>query len=218
MTIHWDIGFSQKISKIISKPSITELQSIFQDRDQGASGYLPTDAEGTTELEPSPEPSPTPNPEPTPIPNETEKSPQTQPKEEAKTANHSIETDLFSRKGNKRLIGKEGITNYIFEGNKKLSRNNADIIINFKPKEGDKIWLDKMHMVRNKTRLAQCNSMNRLKKLAKTNRELIYFKKSGFLYINGNGKDDWMGEPDEGGLLGILKGKPQLKNNHINLF
>ena len=225
--------FTENISKIISKPSITELQSIFQDGDKGLSGYVPTNSDDSSEPEPAaipapepePEPStatspsPEPEPEPTPIPDDIETTAPTQHEEESKTETVIQELDLFSRKGKKKLKGKKGVTNFIFKGNEKLRKKNADVIINFNPKEGDRIWLDQeAYGLENKAKVVKCNSRNRLRKLAKTNHELIYFKKKGFLYINGNGKDSWMGEPDEGGLLAILKGKPQLRNNHIDFL
>ena len=211
------------------------MQSIFQDGDKGLSGYVPTNSDDSSEPEPAaipapepepePEPStatspsPEPEPEPTPIPDDIETTAPTQHEEESKTETVIQELDLFSRKGKKKLKGKKGVTNFIFKGNEKLRKKNADVIINFNPKEGDRIWLDQeAYGLGNKAKVVKCNSRNRLRKLAKTNHELIYFKKKGFLYINGNGKDSWMGEPDEGGLLAILKGKPQLRNNHIDFL
>ena len=49
--------FTDNISKIMSKPSLESLQSIFKDGDVGMSGYVPSNGE------PKPVPTPTPIPE-----------------------------------------------------------------------------------------------------------------------------------------------------------
>jgi hypothetical protein len=75
--------FEDHLSKVISKPSITSLESIFQDGDTGVSGYqpsTPTDDDPTPEPTPEPTPDPTPEPTPEPTPDPTpEPTPEPEP-------------------------------------------------------------------------------------------------------------------------------------------
>ena len=65
---------------------------------------------------------------------------------------------------------------------------------------------------------AKAKSKRKLNKFAKSDVDLIYYQKKGFLYINGNGEDKGFGDLDEGGLLAVLKGKPSLKAGDIQLI
>ena len=65
---------------------------------------------------------------------------------------------------------------------------------------------------------AKTKSKRKLNKLAKSDVDLIYFQRKGFLYLNGNGEDKGFGDFDEGGLLAVLKGKPSLTADDIQLM
>ena len=54
-----------------------------------------------------------------------------------------------------------------------------------------------------------------LKQLAQKDYDFIYFEKKGQLFLNGNCTAKGFGETEEGGLLAILKGKPDLKATDI---
>jgi hypothetical protein len=160
---------------------------------------------------PLPEPTITPIPEPTPLP--------------ASTTNVMVpiienkQVDVYCGKGRKKLRGKPGITNFIFDKSEKFIRKNADHIIKFNRKEDDSIHLDQeLYGLSDDWRFAKTRSKRRLNRLAKSDVDLIYFQKKGFLYLNGNGEDRGFGNRTEGGLLAILKGQPSLGAADIQLI
>ena len=258
--------FTENISKIISKPSLESLQSIFKDGDAGVSGYVPTDGESTpaptptpipekeeetvpapdaatpdnsepltpaptpepattpiSEQTPIPEPTPisesTPIPEPTPTPLPTTLTDDAEPSDPVVLPIESEEVNLYCGKGMKKLKGKPGVTNFIFNKLEKFSNKNVDQITRFNRKENDMIHLDeKLYGLSGDWGFAKAKSKRKLNKFAKSDVDLIYFQKKGFLYINGNGEDKGFGDLDEGGLLAVLKGKPSLKIGDIQLI
>ena len=231
--------FTENMSKIISKPSLESLQSIFKDGDAGVSGYVPTDGESTPAPTPTPipekeeqsvpapdaatpdnsEPSTTPVLEPTPTPLPTAPTDVTQPSDPVVPPIESKELDLYCGKGRKKLKGKPGVTNFIFDKLEKFSKKNADHIVKFNRNENDMIHLDQeLYGMSDDWGFAKTKSKRKLNKFAKSDVDLIYFQRKGFLYINGNGEDKGFGDLDEGGLLAVLKGKPSLKAGDIQLI
>ena len=217
--------FTENISKIISKPSLVSLQSIFKDGDAGLSGYVPTDGEST----PAPTPTPIADQEeeavPSPdagTPDKSEPTPPTlvtEPADPLVPPIESNEVDLYCGKGRKKLKGKPGVTNFIFDKLEKYSKRNADHLIKFNRNENDMIHLDgKMYDLPDDWGFAKTKSKRKLSKFAKSDVDLIYFQRKGFLYVNGNGEDKGFGDLDEGGLLAVLKGKPSLKAGDIQLI
>ena len=202
------------------------MQSIFKDGDAGVSGYVPTDGESTPAPTPTPipekeeesvpapdaatpdnsEPSTTPILEPTPTPLPTVPTDVAQPSDPVVPPIESKELDLYCGKGRKKLKGKPGVTNFIFEKLEKFSEKNADHIVKLNRKEDDMIHLDeKLYGLPDDWCFAKTKSKRKLIKLAKSDVDLIYFQKKRFLCINCNGKDKGFGDLDEGGLLAILK-------------
>ena len=57
----------------------------------------------------------------------------------------------------------------------------------------------------------------KLARLAESNVDIVYFKNK-HLYLNTNGKEKGFGDPGESGLLAILKGKPQLGQNSLEII
>ena len=53
---------------------------------------------------------------------------------------------------------------------------------------------------------------------SKENYDFVYFEKKGRLFFDGNGSDKKWGNSDEGGLVAILKGMPQLTAEDITLL
>ena len=217
--------FTDNISKIISKPSLESLQSIFKDGDAGVSGYVPTDGEST------PAPTPTPIPEkeeesvPTPDAATPDKSEPTTPSSDQEPSDPLVppierkEVDLYCGRARKKLKGKPGVTNFIFDKLEKFSKRNADHIIKFNRKENDMIHLDEeLFGLSDDWGYAKTKSKRKLNKFAKSDVDLIYFQRKGLLYLNGNGEDKGFGDFDEGGLLAVLKGKPSLTADNIQLI
>lgn len=118
----------------------------------------------------------------------------------------SKEGDLYCGKGRKKLKGKPGVTNFIFNKLEKFSKKNADHIVKFYLKKNDIIHLDeKLYGLSDDWEFAKAKSKRKLNKLAKSDVDLIYFQKKGYLYFNGNDEDRGFGNRNESGLLAILK-------------
>ena len=196
--------FEDHLSKVISKPSITSLESIFQDGDTGVSGYQPSTP---TDDDPTPEPTPDPTPEPTPEP-------------EPIDVRKDLITTIFSGRGKSKLRGTEGQTNFSFKMKEKFRTKNVDIIINFNSFEADRILLNqaKYTTIEDKIKFKKAKSKKQLRHLAKKDIDVIYYEKLGRLYFNGNGDLDGFGNKNEGGLLAILKGSPTLAANDFQIM
>ena len=126
---------------------------------------------------------------------------------------------VLSGKGRTKLRGKKGETNFILETLEPFTKKNADLIIQFKGSEKDHILIDPnisdSLSSDSGISFASTKSKKSLKQLSQKNYDLIYFEKKGELFLNGNGTAKGFGETDEGGLLAILKGKPNLKATDI---
>ena len=128
-------------------------------------------------------------------------------------------SDVISGQGRKKLNGKAGATDFIFETREAFSKKNADQVLGFKGSESDRILIDPIissSLTANSgLSFASTKSKKGLKQLALKDYDLIYFEKKGQLFLNGNGTGKGYGDSDEGGLLAILKGKPSLKATDI---
>ena len=183
--------FEDYLSKVISKPSEARLQSIFKDGDLGVSGYQTATPGATTSID-------------------------------TDTDNTTISSSSFevlSGKGRKKLRGQNGSTNFILETREPFTKKNADQIIQFKGSEKDRILIDPIISdslsANSEPSFTSTKAKKSLKQLAKKDYDFIYFEKKGQLFLNGNGTAKGFGETEEGGLLAILKGKPDLKATDI---
>jgi len=61
-----------------------------------------------------------------------------------------------------------------------------------------------------KINFASAKKKKELKLLSKQDYDFVYFEKKGRLYFDGNGSKKNWGSSDEGGLVAVLKGKPEL--------
>ena len=57
-----------------------------------------------------------------------------------------------------------------------------------------------------------------LKQFSKEDYDFVYFEKKGLLFFDGNGAEKNWGNSSEGGLVAILKGKPELTAEDITLL
>jgi len=180
--------FEDYLSKVISKPSEARLQSIFKDGDLGVSGYQIDSSETT-------------------------------PSDTDNTTVSSSSFEVLSGKGRSKLKGQKGSTNFILETREPFTKKNADQIIQFKRSEKDRILIDPIISdslaANSELSFASTKSKKSLKQLAQKDYDFIYFEKKGQLFLDGNGTAKGFGETEEGGLLAILKGKPNLKATDI---
>ena len=182
---------------------------------------------------PTPEPTPatvlTPTPEPPPTPSlELPPSPLSPPIDGDFS---SLPPDLWlsqthdviiqSVRGKGKLKGKKGADAFYFNSFEAFTKKSADKIIGFKASQ-DTIAVspDAFPALEGVSaiRFASTKSKKELKQLSKEDYDFVYFEKKGRLYFDGNGAEKNWGNSDEGGLVAILKGKPELTSFDIKLL
>ena len=181
--------YKENISKVISKPSLDDISSIYQDGDIGFSGY-------TSE---------------TNLANASDPDSVAGTESEVDTANPS---NLDSVTG----IGSEvsGAMNEIhIKAPKKYKNKYANKIRNFNP-SADTLEIDSNNFkIDDSPTFTSGKNKKRIKKLAKKDFDFLYDEKKGGLYFNENGSDKGFGE---GGIIAILKGAPELTSGNIDFI
>ena len=183
--------FKNQISKVISKPSRTDLEEIFQDGDTGASGYKPShetpvrsDSKDTT---------------PEGHVHEVHAGAKRKKLRSGKTSTDFIfdHAESLSKRNADHIIG--------------FNSNKGDrILLDTKtypalPQKG-------------KLSLESARSKKEFKQLSAENIDLIYFESKGQLFLNSNGSQHGFGNKQEGGLLAVLKGGPSLSLVNIEII
>ena len=165
--------------------------------------------------EPTPEPVPTPTPEPTPAPVPT---PTPEPTPEPEPYDGIIQ----SVRGKGKLKGTKVADFFTFDSFEKFTKKSADKIIGFNASQGDTIAVspDAFPALRGVSGIsfASTRSKKEFKQMSKEDYDFVYFEKRGRLYFDGNGAEKNWGNSDEGGLVAILKGKPELTVEDITLL
>ena len=181
--------YKENISKVISKPSLDDISSIYQDGDIGFSGYT-----SETNLTYASDPDSVAGTE-----------------SEVDTANPS---NLDSVTG----IGSEvsGAMNEIhIKAPKKYKNKYANKIRNFNP-SADTLEIDSNNFkIDDSPTFASGKNKKAIKKLAKKDFDFLYDEKKGGLYFNENGADKGFGD---GGIIAILKGAPDLTSDHLEFI
>ena len=179
----------------------------FQDVDQRALRQI-WDA-STVTPEPTPAPVPTPTPEPEPEPNP-----------EAKPEPYDGIIESVSGKG--KLKGTKVADAFTFDSFEAFTKQSADKIIGFNASQGDTIAVSSIAFPGLKgvsdISFASTRSKKEFKQMSKEDYDFVYFEKKGRLYFDGNGAEKNWGNSDEGGLVAILKGKPELTVEDITLL
>jgi len=97
-----------------------------------------------------------------------------------------------------------------------------DKIINFNPSDGDKIGVSSSAFPSlsdvGEINFASTGSKKELKLLSKEGYNFIYHENSGRLFYNGRPGHKGWGDHEEGGLVAILKGKPELTSDDIMIL
>ena len=207
-------GSFQKIEIELAEPA-EEIADI-------ETGVIPEELP-TIESIPETESTPTPISEPTTITNTTP----TTSSEPTTTTNTTTTIDptitselepydtiIKSVSGKGKLKGTKAADAYIFDAFETFTKKAADKIIGFDSSEGDTIAISAVAFPgldgESKIEFASTNSKKKLKQLSKKSLDFVYFEKKGQLYYDGNGSDKKWGDSNEGGLVAILKGKPEL--------
>ena len=132
----------------------------------------------------------------------------------------SLEADniIFSVQGKGKLKGSTGIDEFRFDIFDEFKKKKADKIKGFKP-DYDFLTFTNRSIPQltgdAPISFAKAKNRKRLIRLSKKNYDFIYYEKKGRLYWDSNGTDKKWGDPNEGGLIAILKGKPELNMNDI---
>ena len=167
--------------------------------------------------EPTPAPVPTPTPEPTPAPVPTP-TPEPEPEPEPEPYDGIIQ----SVRGKGKLKGTKGADAFTFDSFESFTKQSADKIIGFNASQGDTIAvsLDAFPALKGVSDInfASTRRKKEFKQLSKEDYDFVYFEKRGRLYFDGNGAEKNWGNSDEGGLVAILKGKPELTIEEITLL
>ena len=176
-------------------------------------------------LEPTPDPTPTLVPTPSPEPNSapipiptSEPAPEPEPASEPEPYDGIIE----SVRGKGKLKGTNVADAFTFDSFDRFTQKAADKIVGFDASEGDTIAVSQYAFPAlkgtSKIKYASTNKMKRLKLLSKQDYDFVYFKKKGRLYFDGNDRDNNWGDTNEGGLVAVLKGKPELSSEDLTLL
>ena len=124
--------------------------------------------------------------------------------------------------GKGKLKGTTGADAFTFDSFEAFTKQSADKIIRFNASQGDTIavspnafpYLTGVSAIS----FASTKSKKKLKQLARDDYDFVYFEKKGRLYFDGNGTEKNWGNSSEGGLVAILKGKPELTVEDITLL
>ena len=150
-----------------------------------------------TTQEPEPEPVPTPEPEP-------------------------YDSIIESVRGKGKLKGTNSADAFTFDSFDIFTKKAADKIIGFDASEGDTIAVSAVAFPglegASSISFASTNSNKKLRQLSKYDIDFVYFEKKGQLYFDGNGSNKNWGDSEEGGLVAILKGKPEVSMDDFTLL
>jgi len=145
-----------------------------------------------------------------------------------RTSNKTTDSDttdqgiIESVSGRGKLKGTSTADAFTFTSFESFTKKSADKIIGFDSRQGDTIAVssDAFPSLKgnSKIRFTVTNSKKKLKQLSKQGFDFLYFEKKGRLYFDGNGAGKNWGNPNEGGLVAILQGKPDLTASDFTLM
>lgn len=129
---------------------------------------------------------------------------------------------IKSVSGTGKLKGTSTADAFTFGSFESFTKKSADKIIGFDSRQGDTIAVssDAFPSLKGNSeiRFTVTNSKKELKQLSKQGFDFLYFGKKGRLYFDGNGAGENWGNPNEGGLVAILQGKPDLTASDFTLL
>ena len=135
----------------------------------------------------------------------------------------SFGSDKISGKGGKdTLIGGVGADEFSFDVFDIFKKKLADEIVDFNTNEGDFLSFSPTAMpglgLNDAVSFVSASSKKQLKNYSKQDYDFVFFEKKGKLYYNGNGTEKKWGDPSEGCIVAILKGKPELTAGDFTLL
>ena len=119
-------------------------------------------------------------------------------------------------------MGTTGADAFTFDTFDFYTKNNADRIIGFDSSQGDTIVVNPnaFSALQGSTDFSftSVETKKKLRRISKKDYDFVYFEKRGRLYFDGNGSDKNWGSENEGGLVAIIRGKPELSATDIALL
>lgn len=187
----------REISSLVQDGNYLDLNSALTlAQTYEASGATPTPTQ-TPNLDPNSTPAPTPTPDP-------------------------YDGIIKSVRGKGKLKGTNLADIFTFDNIDVFTQYAADRIIGFNSKQGDSIAVSSnaFPSLKGASRLKYVSTKKKkeLKKLSKKGYDFVYFEKKGRLYFDGNGTAKNWGSTDEGGLVAILQGNPDLTKSEFILL
>lgn len=129
---------------------------------------------------------------------------------------------IKSIRGKGKLKGTKAADTFTFDSFEAFTKKAADKIIRFNSRQGDTIAVSSHAFPSlkdySKIKFESTNRKKELSKLSKQDYDFVYFEKKGRLYFDGNGTGKNWGNTNEGGLVAILQGKPDLTLDDFKLL
>ena len=129
---------------------------------------------------------------------------------------------IKSVQGKGKLRGTEFADAFTFESFDVFTKKSADKVIGFDASQGDSIAVSPNAFPElqgaSKISFVSTKKGKELRLLSKQDYDFVYFEKKGRLYFDGNGTDKYWGANNEGGLVAILKRKPELSVQDFTLL
>lgn len=129
---------------------------------------------------------------------------------------------IKSVRGKGKLKGTDVANAFTFDSLDVFTKKGADKIIGFNSSQGDSIVISPEAFPELQTSseidFASTKNKKKLNLLSKQDYDFVYFEKKGRLYFDGNGPDKEWGNKFEGGLVAVLKGKPELSADNFTVL
>ena len=129
---------------------------------------------------------------------------------------------IKSVRGKGELKGTDVADAFTFDFLDVFNKKGADKIIGFDASQGDTIAVSPNAFPAlqgdSELNFASTKNNKELKLLSKQDYDFVYFEKKGKLYFDANGSKKNWGNSDEGGLVAVLKGKPELTADNFTLL
>ena len=130
---------------------------------------------------------------------------------------------INSQRGRGRHRGGAGADEFRFDTFDKFGRKGADKILDFNAQEGDflsvsEFALPGLDAQTGRIDLATASNKRELRAMSKEGHDFIYFEKKGGLFYDGNGSDKGFGSKSEGGLMAVLRGKPDFTGDDLQVL
>lgn len=120
--------------------------------------------------------------------------------------------------GKDKLKGGDGADQFIFSIKEKNNKRSVDQILDFDSDEGDTIILDDERLIGldKNSEFAVAANNNTVKELSREDADIIYLQSKGKLIYDSN--DDKKGLGKQGGVFAVMKGKPEIIEDSIQIL